>query len=183
MDHEFLKKVETALLASTAGERIELPLPVIDAPSQEPDQAQTGEAPEFVTIDLDEIVTEAEFLEEWEALHGGLGMWVAKGMNNPCPLEQAAAAPNGQKIGRKLYATLAQNPKVAKFALGKRDGIIGTAVAVGIHGYFCLEIVKKCQAGGRVEKKVEDTDQAKPPTPEDNGDQTAFTHRTHGVPQ
>ena len=139
-----LPAVEAAFLATPINERGEMPPGVMDVDLDD----LTGEPVHAAPVILDDLMSEASFLEMWAHVHDMAGGMVQMRIGAPVPLGEQARSEGGMAAGRAAYALALSHPAIARLVLSTKSTFFGQLAAIGLHGMACVQIVRTAAAGG-----------------------------------
>lgn len=94
-----------------------------------------------------DVVAEVELIspevwgQQWGLLHDMLGGMVQARTGNPCPLGAQARSEGGQIACQAAYDLIKISPACGMI-LGAHSTFAGQVLAVGMHGFACVQIVK-----------------------------------------
>lgn len=148
MPFDFLEQIETDLLAAGSGDVIALPA-ALEAPPGGADAAQE-DAP-AISVDLMDAAT---FHGQFALIHDVMGGMVQMRTGAPCPLGEAARAEGGQAAANAIYELASNNPTLAKLILSTESTYLGQVMAIGMHGFSCIQIVKASGRGDTIEHEA-----------------------------
>jgi hypothetical protein len=89
-----------------------------------------------------ELISPETWAEQWSSLHDLMGGMLAMRTGNPCPLGDQARSEGGQIACRAAYGLLSSNPTIARLFLSPDSTMWGGVMAIGLHGFSCVQIVK-----------------------------------------
>lgn len=129
------------------------------APADAPDLSGVMSAEDFTgpqdAAEAAEVFSEPELIspevwgQQWGLLHDMLGGMVQARTGAPCPLGQQARSEGGMIAAQASYDLLALNPATARLFLGANSTFFGQVLAVGVHGFACVQLVKASIAQGQ----------------------------------
>lgn len=135
MPFDLLEQIETDLLAAGSSEVIALPAladPVADT-------APLDEAPAEPALNLMDAAT---FHGQFCLIHDVMGGMVQMRTGNACPLGDAARADGGRAAADAIYELAQSNPALSRLILSTESTYLGSVMAIGMHGYNCVQIVR-----------------------------------------
>lgn len=137
-----LSAVESAVLNSAPGIVPELPavLTAVDFDG-------TGAAVEIDGPAPLDLLSESEFLAQWDGIHDIAGGMLQQRIGAPVPLGQKARDEGGQMAGKAAYALLKSNDTLARMVLSTQSTFLGQLALIGMHGLGCVQIVKAARDG------------------------------------
>lgn len=94
-----------------------------------------------------EIIGPEVFAEQWGQMHDMMGGMIQMRTGAPCPLGDQARSAGGQIAAQAAYGLLASTPFLASMFLSPNSSFIGQIMALGLHGFACVQLVKASRAG------------------------------------
>lgn len=88
-----------------------------------------------------ELIGPYVWAQQWGLLHDMLGGMVMARTGQPCPLGNQARSEGGQIACQAAYDLIALSP-ARDMILGAHSTFAGQILAVGMHGFACVQIVK-----------------------------------------
>lgn len=92
-----------------------------------------------------ELISPEVWGQQWGLLHDMLGGMVQARTGNPCPLGAQARSEGGQIACQAAYDLIKISPACGMI-LGAHSTFAGQVLAVGMHGFACVQIVKASRA-------------------------------------
>lgn len=84
--------------------------------------------------------------EQWASLHDMAGGMVQMRSGAPCPLGDQARSAGGMIAADAVYSLLSSTPFLADMFLSARSSFMGQIMAIGLHGFACVQIVRAANA-------------------------------------
>lgn len=108
---------------------------------------------EPVPADLPEVIAEAlpddfvqisreDFRAQLQMAHHVAGFALEARLGAPCPIGAASEAENGVKAIDAIYNLAERNDRMRRLVLSAKGGVWGDVMAVAMHGYTVLQIVR-----------------------------------------
>lgn len=120
-----------------------------EAPAGPAAEAELDTAPP-----LDLISAEA-FQEQWNGIHDMMGGMVQMRTGAPCPLGNQARSEGGLVACRAAYGLLSASPALARLFLSPNSTFWGQFMAIGLHGFACVQVVKASRAEGAAAQSID----------------------------
>lgn len=113
----------------------------------EPPEGQAGADLDYDGAAAPEIVSPETFAEQWGQIHDLMGGMVQARTGAPCPLGDQARSAGGQIAAQAAYGLLASTPFLRDMFLSPNSSFLGSLMALGLHGFACVQIVKASRDG------------------------------------
>ncbi|MCD9147863.1 hypothetical protein [Pseudophaeobacter flagellatus] len=133
-----LEALEAATLNTPPSQVANLPAPIAERPTDAAPQELSE-----VTDPPRDLMTPTEFGAMWKMAHHMGGALISKRINARVELAEAASNEIGDEACAACYELAEQ---YAPWMLDKAKGTIGKIMAVGMHGYMCLQMVREAQS-------------------------------------
>lgn len=113
------------------------------APAPDPENP----AADFDAAPASDLIPLETWVDQWGMIHDMAGGLVQARTGAPCPLGQQARSAGGKVAAEAAYSLLASTPVLANMFLGQNSTFLGQMMALGLHGFACVQMVKASQAG------------------------------------
>lgn len=121
-----------------------------------PDDPIPGEltAPEAEALTLDplaeaealpddfEQISREDFRAQMQMLHHVGGAMLSARLGAPCPLGEASEGQQGVQAIDAIYNLAERNERLRRLVLSAKAGVWGDVLAVAMHGFTCVQIVR-----------------------------------------
>lgn len=94
-----------------------------------------------------EIIGPEVWAQQWGLMHDMMGGVVHMRTGQPCDLGAQARSEGGLIACNAAYELIAMSP-ARNMILGAHSGFFGQVIAVGMHGFSCVQIVKASAIAG-----------------------------------
>lgn len=91
-----------------------------------------------ITLDL--------FGQRFALMHDMIGGMVQARTGKPCPLGAQARSEGGQAAAAAFYSICETSPILARWFLSEEMSFLGKIMAIGMHGFACVQLVKASAA-------------------------------------
>lgn len=86
------------------------------------------------------------FQTRFALMHDMVGGMVQARSGTPCPLGQQARSEGGIAAGAAFYSICETSPLLASWFLTEEMSFVGKVLAIGMHGFACVQVVKASTA-------------------------------------
>lgn len=106
------------------------------------------DAPEVIEAATEpELISAETWAQQWGLMHDMAGGMVQMRTGAPCPLGSLARNEGGMIACQAAYDLILISP-AANMILGAHSTFLGQVLAVGMHGFACVQAVKASRAEG-----------------------------------
>lgn len=99
------------------------------------------EEPE-TAVSVVELVSLESFGEQWGMVHDLLGGMVQSRTGQECALGDQSRSEGGRVACNAAYELISANPALSKLILSTQSTFFGQLMAVGMHGFACVQLVR-----------------------------------------
>jgi hypothetical protein len=109
-----------------------------------------------------EIIGPEVWAQQWGLLHDMMGGMVQARTGQPCALGDQARSEGGKIACQAAYDLIEMSP-ARNMILGAHSSFLGQVLAVGVHGFACVQIVKASTKAAAVQREAESFKYVSPP--------------------
>lgn len=132
---------------SPVGDPVEIPLALLINSATPPPFEDTDEDEDASALAVVELMALPAFADQWHMLHDMIGGMVSMRTSAPCPLGDQARSEGGRVACEAAYQLILSSPALSRMILSPQSSLMGQVMAVGVHGFSCIQIVKMSQQG------------------------------------
>lgn len=92
-----------------------------------------------------DLISPDLWAQQWGLMHDMAGGMVQARTGNECPLGAQSRSEGGMIACQAAYDLISISP-AAPIILGKNSGYFGQVLAIGMHGFACVQLVKAAAA-------------------------------------
>lgn len=156
-EYDYLPEIEAALLAADSDEIIDIPSLAPDFEQEQFEQEQTAPNPAAPVIlpAPSDLMSREAFRKQFILVHELAGSMIQMRTGKPCPLGEQAGSEGGIAAADAAYDLAMSNPAMQQMFLSIKSTFWGQVIALGMHGFSCLQIFKVSQSAPPVEMELE----------------------------